>query len=103
MLTLEQITDGLREIAAGLEPALYDGRDAARLTGVAAEAKTGFAKLSPFVQRQIDKDVKLLQQGRVTSLEWHFYPSSASGTVGPSRELLDELTAKGIDYVIHLP
>jgi hypothetical protein len=72
-------------------------------TGVAAEAKTGFAKLSPFVQRQIDKDVTLLAQGRVTKLEWHFYPSSASGTVGPSRELLDELTAKGIDYVIHLP
>jgi hypothetical protein len=72
-------------------------------TGVAAEAKTGFARLTPFVQRQIDKDVTLLAQGRVTTLEWHFYPSSASGTVGPSQGLLDELRAKGIDYVIHLP
>jgi len=72
-------------------------------TGVAAEAKTGFARLTPFVQRQIDKDVTLLAQGRVTRLEWHFYPSSASETLGPSRELLDELTAKGIDFVIHLP
>ena len=72
-------------------------------TGVAAEAKTGFARLSPFVQRQIDKDVLLLTQGRVSRLEWHFYPSSASETLGPSRELLDELTAKGIDFVIHLP
>jgi hypothetical protein len=72
-------------------------------TGLAAEAKTGLAKLSPFVQRQIDKDVTLLAQGRVNRLEWHFFPSSASETVGPSRELLDELTSKGIDYVIHLP
>ena len=45
-------------------------------TGVAAEAKTGFAKLTPFVQRQIDKDKLLLAQGRVTKLEWHLYPSS---------------------------
>ena len=72
-------------------------------TGVAAEAKTGFARLTPFVQRQIDKDVTLLAQGRVNRLEWHFYPSSASETIGPSRELLDELTSKGIDFVIHLP
>jgi len=72
-------------------------------TGLAAEAKTGFARLTPFVQRQIDKDVTLLAQARVNRLEWHFYPSSASETIGPSRELLDELTSKGIDYVIHLP
>ena len=72
-------------------------------TGVAAEAKTGYARLTPFVQRQIDKDKLLLAQGRVTKLEWHLYPSSRSGTVGPSRELLDELRNKGIDYIIHLP
>ena len=73
------------------------------VTGVAAEAKTGFARLSPFVQRQIDRDVALLTQRRVTRLEWHFYPSSASETLGPSRELLDELRNRGIDYVVHLP
>lgn len=72
-------------------------------TGIAREAKTGFARLTPFVQRQIDKDVALLGQQRVTGLEWHFYPSSASGTLGPSGELLEELRARGIGYVIHLP
>ena len=72
-------------------------------TGIAHEAKTGFAKLTPFVQRQIDKDVALLAQGRVNGLEWHFYPSSASDTLGPSRQLLDDLRARGIGYVIHLP
>jgi len=45
----------------------------------------------------------LLAQGRVNGLEWHFYPSSASDTLGPSRQLLDELLARGIGYVIHLP
>lgn len=79
------------------------------VTRVAREAKTGFAKLSDFVQKQIDTDVKLLQQGRIADLEWHFYPSSASETLGPSRELLTELRRpraglpRGIDYVIHLP
>ncbi len=51
----------------------------------------------------INKDVALLAQGRVKGLEWHFFPSSASGTLGPSRELLDELRKRGIDYIIHLP
>ena len=72
-------------------------------TGIAHEAKTGFTRLSGFVQRQIDKDVVLLAQGRVNGLQWHFYPSSLSGSLGPSRGLLDELRRKGIEYVIHLP
>jgi len=39
MLTLDRIADGLRGIAAGLEAREYDGRDAARLAGVAADVE----------------------------------------------------------------
>lgn len=46
----------------------------------------------------------LLAQNRVSRLEWHFYASKASETIGPSRELLDELAKPpAIRYVIHLP
>jgi hypothetical protein len=72
-------------------------------TGIAREAKTGFAKLTPFVQRQIDKDVASLAQGGVNGLEWHFYPSSASDTLGPSRQLLDELRHAASATSLHLP
>jgi len=68
-----------------------------------ARGEDRFREATPFVQRQIDKDVASLAQGRVNGLEWHFYPSSASDTLGPSRQLLDELRARGIGYVIHLP
>ena len=106
--TLQAATGGVKRGFAPIPPQggtrgfrYVDSFDEA--TGLAAEAKTGLARLTPFVQRQIDKDVTLLAQGRVNRLEWHFFPSSASETVGPTRELLDELTANGIDYVIHLP
>jgi hypothetical protein len=36
-------------------------------------------------------------------VEWHFFPSSATSTLGPSQALLDALRANAIPYVIHLP
>ncbi len=70
---------------------------------IAREAKTGFTRLSDFVRRQIDKDVLLRDRGVFSEVEWHFFPSARSDTLGPSKELLDELNAKGIPYVIHVP
>ncbi len=72
-------------------------------TLVAREAKTGRADLTPFIQRQIDKDVLLRARGTFSEVEWHFFPSAASETLGPTKALIDELNAKGIPYVIHLP
>jgi hypothetical protein len=37
MFTLERIADELRTVVAGLDPGTVDGRDAARLTRVAAD------------------------------------------------------------------
>jgi len=73
------------------------------VTLVAREAKTGRADLTPFIQRQIDKDVLLRARGAFSEVEWHFFPSAASETLGPTKALIDELNAKGIPYVIHLP
>jgi hypothetical protein len=73
------------------------------LTRIAREAKTGYTRLTPFIQRQIDRDVLLRARGTFAGVEWHFFPSSASESLGPSRELLDELRRQGIPYVIHVP
>jgi hypothetical protein len=73
------------------------------VTRVAREAKTGFTRLTPFIQRQIDRDVLLRARGTFAGVEWHFFPSSASDSLGPARELLDELRRQGIPYVIHVP
>jgi len=73
------------------------------VTRVAREAKTGFTDLTPFTQRQISRDLTLIAQGQVSRVEWHFFTSSVSETVGPSNALLQALDDVGIPYVVHLP
>ena len=65
--------------------------------------KAGFTRLSDFVKEQIRKAVLLRVRGDFAAVEWHLFPSTRSGTLGPSKALIDELNAKGIPYVIHLP
>jgi len=72
-------------------------------TAVAREAKTGLARLTPFVQEQIRKDVLLRAGQGWSKVEWHFFASSRSSTLGPTKELMDALRANGIGWVIHLP
>ncbi|HEY8218350.1 MAG TPA: hypothetical protein VIH82_14525 [Acidimicrobiia bacterium] len=43
MFRLEELAGELRDVVAALDPAVYDGRDAARLTRVAAEGEKLFA------------------------------------------------------------
>jgi hypothetical protein len=70
---------------------------------IAREVKTGFADATDFIKEQIRKDVLLKGKLNWSKVEWHFFPSSASETLGPSKALMDELTANGIGWVIHLP
>jgi hypothetical protein len=70
---------------------------------IAREAKTGTARLTPFVQKQIDKDVLLRGREGWSKVEWHFFASSRSDSLGPTKELMDELSRNGIGWVIHLP
>ncbi|HEX4929712.1 MAG TPA: VWA domain-containing protein [Gaiellaceae bacterium] len=70
---------------------------------IAREAKTGIARLTPFIQEQIRKDVLLRSKEGWSKVEWHFFPSSRSDSLGPTKELMDELRANGIGWVIHLP
>ena len=80
-------------------------------TGEAFESKVGFQRLTPEIQRQIDRDEALLARAfdpddpfsAYESLEWHFFPSGVSNTVGGTPELFDALEDAGIPYVIHLP
>ena len=58
---------------------------------IAREAKTGVARLTPFVREQIRKDVLLRSKEGWSRVEWHFFASSRSDTLGPTKELMDEL------------
>ena len=71
--------------------------------GIAREAKTGIARLTPFIEEQIRKDVLLRSREGWAKVEWHFFPSARSSTLGPTKELMDALSANGIGWVIHLP
>jgi hypothetical protein len=52
MFRLEEIAGELREVVAALDPAVYDGRDAARLTKVAADGEKLFATAKILLARR---------------------------------------------------
>lgn len=68
---------------------------------VIREAKYGYQSLSKFIQNEINKDVWILNNTSVKSIEWHFYWSEVSQTGGPSGPLLKELTNRGIKVFFH--
>ena len=70
-------------------------------TGVIAEAKYGYQAYSSFVQSEIARDAWLLQTGAVSEVQWHFYYSQASQTIGGSYNLIRALLDAGIQVFYH--
>lgn len=68
---------------------------------VIREAKYGYQSLSKFIQNEINKDVWILNNTFVKSIEWHFYWSQVSNSGGPSRPLRRALEEAGIKIVEH--
>lgn len=68
---------------------------------VIREAKYGYQSLSKFIQNEINKDVWILNNTSVKSIECHFYWSQASNSGGPSRPLIRALEEAGIKIVEH--
>lgn len=69
--------------------------------GLIAEAKYGYQGLSNFIRTEIARDSWLLAQEVVNRVEWHFYYSEISQSIGPSFPLLKALQEAGIHVVIH--
>ncbi|MCA8983863.1 MAG: hypothetical protein KDA76_08900 [Planctomycetaceae bacterium] len=69
--------------------------------GISRESKVGRTSLTQRVRLQIAKDVELLNNARsgITSVEWHFFPSSTG--VGPTAPLRRALEQANIRIVIH--
>ena len=57
--------------------------------------------LTEAIERQIDKDIELMNSGLVTSVEWHFFESPKTG-IGPTENLINALQEAGIGIVVHL-
>ena len=68
---------------------------------VIREAKYGYQGLSQFIQEEINKDVWILNNTGVKSIEWHFYWSQVSNSGGPSGPLLKDLFRHGIKVLFH--
>lgn len=71
--------------------------------GTAHEAKVGYVRLTPTVRQQISSDAYLLESGRITGAQWHFYPSAQNFQLGASDDVFDLLEEKGINYTVHVP
>jgi RHS repeat-associated protein len=69
-------------------------------SGVAQESKVGRTSLTKTVQRQISKDVDLINNpnSQVRSSEWHFFPGKG---LGPTKPLQNELNRVRIPFVVH--
>ncbi len=68
---------------------------------VIQEVKYGKQSLSLRIKCEIIKDKLLLLNGRVDSVEWHFFTSMKSSTLGGSKPLYDALTKAGFKMVFH--
>lgn len=83
------------------------------MTGrVAQEAKTGYVKADKRVLRQIEKDCGMKtirnRSGEVLllNIEWHFFASNRSGSIGAAKEVIDALKScknGPIPFVFHMP
>ena len=70
-------------------------------TRVIAEAKYGYQAYSSFIQSEVARDAYLLQTGAVSEVQWHFYYSQVSHTIGGSYNLIRALLDAGIQVFYH--
>ncbi len=71
--------------------------------GILQEAKSGYTDLTESIERQIDKEIELVNTpgNGVNSAEWHFFESSVSG-IGPSPSLINALQEGVIKIFVHI-
>ena len=69
--------------------------------GIAYESKVGYRSLDLFTNKQVLKDMELLNDGIVDAVEWHFFRSGNTGKIGPSKTLIEMLIENGIKVVTH--
>ncbi len=67
--------------------------------GRAVEIKTGPAKSSGFLRRQVQKDIQIVKGTSQTLLEWRFFRNQ-KGELGPSDKLCHLLVACGIKMMV---
>ena len=68
---------------------------------IIAESKYGYQGRTKFIVSEIERDIWLRENHIVNSIEWHFYYSVHSNTVGPSGPLFLALDDADITVIIH--
>ncbi|MEV7632921.1 hypothetical protein AB0N64_10985 [Microbacterium sp. NPDC089318] len=71
--------------------------------GIAHEAKLGFVRLTPSIEKQIRSDAYLVRTGKIDGAHWHFFASTRTNSIGASTAVLDLLDDLDIAYTTHLP
>ena len=87
MFEIEQIAEDPSRVVAGMDPACLDGRDAARLTEVAAEGEKLFGAAKALLARRAAETRAWARNSRATTPEQ--WLAKASGcTEGAARDVL---------------
>jgi hypothetical protein len=69
------------------------------LTGI--ESKVGRTALTPRVRQELARDWWLRRQGQLDAVTWEFSPSSVTGEVGPTPQLLEKLDKLKFDVRVN--
>jgi hypothetical protein len=68
--------------------------------GIGYESKVGRTSLTTSIQKQISKDVELINTSRIQASVWYFYRSPVTGKIGPSPSLASTLVSSGIMWYL---
>lgn len=71
-------------------------------SNVIGEAKYGAQALTQRIAEEVSKDAWLLQNSVVKEVQWHFYESAISRTIGATGPLFKALAEAGIKAIVHL-
>ena len=96
----------LKQLVGGKSQVFFPTSTGARFIdqlakGIAHESKVGRTSLTKAVKRQIAKDVELKGNDVIRGSVWHFFPSPATGKVGPTGPLKEALRSAGIGFKVH--
>jgi RHS repeat-associated protein len=69
--------------------------------GIAHESKVGYVTLSKRIKEQVQKDAELIKKKSIRGAVWHFFRSAVTGKIGGSKNLLNYLRDRKIDYIIY--
>ncbi len=94
----DNVLETQKRMTTSMGPRIIDVVDT---DNIAHESKMGYQEFSSRIEKQILKDLELLENDDVKGVVWHFFRSANTKKIGGSKRLFEFLEQHGIPYIIH--